>query len=139
MVIKPKVGDSVVINADVVRGPQDYGQWIVDRVNRVNVVIKRPDGVAGRPISINPAWLTAWDPNTPAAPAAKVTMMPYRPTMWPGTLVRWDSPKSDGALFVVIADKVDRVNIVRLGGDDGRYWRVAPSSLTIVDPSTVGA
>jgi len=35
-------------------------------------------------------------------------------------------------VWVVIADKVDRVNIVQLGGDHDRYLRVHPASLTRV-------
>lgn len=36
-------------------------------------------------------------------------------------------------LFVVIkADGGDRVNVVALGGDGGRYWRVPVSDLTVV-------
>lgn len=45
----------------------------------------------------------------------------------------WKRPASE--LYVVIAERADgRVKIVRLGGDDGRYWPKVPRELlTVVD------
>lgn len=44
---------------------------------------------------------------------------------------KWDYP--DGQQFVVIKHNFQLVNIVRLGGDKGRYWRMNPNHLVIVD------
>lgn len=48
----------------------------------------------------------------------------------PGALVR--SPLAGPGVFVVLADKIDRVNIAKIGGDGGRYYRVPRSSVTVV-------
>jgi hypothetical protein len=47
----------------------------------------------------------------------------------PGSFVRWTPPKQRPQLFVVLADKGDKVNIAVLGGDSGRYWRAPRAQL----------
>lgn len=43
---------------------------------------------------------------------------------------KWLYPK--GTKFVVIKHNFELVNIVKLGGDNGRYWRMNPNNLMIV-------
>jgi hypothetical protein len=50
--------------------------------------------------------------------------------LYPGTLVR--SRLIGDGLFVVLADKGERVNIARIGGDGGRYYRAPRSTVTVV-------
>jgi hypothetical protein len=123
-----KVGDRVVI-AD----PKFSGIWIVRKVNPAKYLLD-PEG-GGRGLNAPHSIVTA----APADGAAPEPYNPYaRSTLHPGTLVRFDSPKVEqGSLFVVIADKFDKVNIALLGGDDGRYWRALPQNLTVVAPSDV--
>jgi hypothetical protein len=62
--------------------------------------------------------------------AEKVPMPPPPAAIFdPGVVV---TSKTAPGVFVVIADKVDKVNVAKLGGDNGRYWRLPPAALTVV-------
>jgi hypothetical protein len=73
----------------------------------------------------------------PGAALATVTTLPTVQYFDPGEFVRIDKGKYTG-LFIVLADKGEKVNITRPGGDGGRYIRM-PKSLVSerVDPSEV--
>jgi hypothetical protein len=104
-------------------------------------VIERVDGT-GRPMRISPLDLR----HAPAAiptpgSAAKAEVIPYQAPLYPGTLVtitgpRWTKPAD--TLYTVLRDQGDRrISCVQLGGDNGRYWRVGRSMITVIDPARV--
>lgn len=105
------------------RGPKN---WTITPVNA--------DGTArpGKGARF-PAYVLTEVTDPAAAATTTAVGIPYVPrqidVFWPGTIVRFGR---DNQLYVVIADKGDKVNIARLGGDDGRYWRAQPVNLTIV-------
>lgn len=74
----------------------------------------------------------------PAEDGAGSSYGPSRPEgLRPGAVVQVPAPIAEFdqfTLFVVLKDMVDSVNITPLGGDPaGRYWRVGPARLTVVD------
>jgi hypothetical protein len=104
------------------------GVWIVASIGPKNTVVRPLDG--GRPLRVPHYMLT--DPTDPA------TIENFEPYLHfaLGEIVRLSSPKYPG-LWVVIADKGNRVNVAHLGGDDDRYLRAPKSWLTSVDPKEV--
>jgi hypothetical protein len=135
------VGDRVIINPDLARACELGIVWTVTRHLKVNDVIERVDGT-GRPMRINPLDLRHAPADAPATnPAATAEVTPYQAPLYPGTLVtitgpRWTKPAD--TLYMVLRDQGDRrVSCVQLGGDNGRYWRVGRSMITVVDPARV--
>ena len=63
------------------------------------------------------------------------------PMLYPGEIVRYSGTERkglvNGALYVVLADKFEKVNVAKLGGDGGTYWRLTPRNLKRVDASEV--
>jgi hypothetical protein len=98
---------------------------------------------------INPSYLQpAPDaaPNTTGAPAsaavATVELVPYETPLDQGALVTvagpgWTQPP--GELYVVLRDNgTGKVSLVKLGGNNGKYWRgVSRRLLTVIDPARV--
>lgn len=115
-----KEGDRVVVD-----GSRFSGVWIVIKVNPTKYVLE-PEG-GGRQ-------LTA--PHDLVRPAP-VNGLPMEHDYQPGEIVKWDSPKSEGKLFVVLGVTGNRVNIVCLGGDHGRQWTVSTVELTLVPTDEV--
>lgn len=109
-----KVNDQVTVQSD-----DHPGTWHVKKVNPTTYIL----GQEGRRDLRIPHWV-ACDPDA---------AQPARPDLPCGCLVRWTSPKSNGGLYVVLADKLSKVSIAVLGGDGGRYWTVSPYSLTAVE------
>jgi hypothetical protein len=73
------------------------------------------------------------DPASANAPVLPSPSLLYHP----GELVRIGSGKYAG-LWVVLADKgADKVNLAKLGGDDGNYLRASRHALVRVDPAAV--
>ena len=133
-------GDRVIIDPEIAR-PTEMGViWTVTRHLKVNVVITRVDG-AGRPMRINPMHLRHAPADTAPSPTTAAEVIPYQAPLEPGTVVtitgpRWNQPAD--ILYTVLRDPGDRrVSCVRLGGDNGRYWRVARSLITVVDPARI--
>lgn len=135
-----RTGDRVRVN-----DPRYPGVWIVrSTTGRVNAVLDHEEG--GRGLRAPYSVLL---PEAAGETSATVTFEPYRAPLVQGTLVRVNPSASkiqreyqinggdSSQLFVVVADKGERVNIVKLGGDSGRYWRVSPTSLTTVDVADV--
>lgn len=133
-----QVGDLVVINAMYARRGQEDQVYKVTKLLPVNVQIQPV--VGGRGIIIHPSGLQP-------APADRVTQVtevgvPYMPMLYAGTVVTVSGPgwrQSTTDLYVVLTEKVDgKVKIVKLGGEDGRYWPGIPRTyLTVVDPATI--
>jgi hypothetical protein len=137
------IGDRVIIDPDLARPPEQGVVWTVTRHLKVNVDIQRVDG-AGRPIRTHPDNLRPAPADSDAVPrptTSSAEVIPYEEPMAPGTLVtisgrRWHEPAD--ILYTVLRDQGDkRVSCVRLGGDNGRYWRVSRSMLTVIDPAWV--
>src|SRR6266511_4818996 len=141
------VGDRVVVAADFARPAHRGVVYRVTRTLPVNVVVEPVDG--GRPMRINPTYLQpAPDEATapPGIPAAIAAVgVPYVPQPLPlaqGTVVTvagpgWKQPPD--RLYVVLRDNGDgRASIVKLGGDNGRYWRgVRRALMTVIDPARI--
>jgi hypothetical protein len=104
------------------------GVWIVASVGPKNVVLER-EGGGGRPMRVPQSMLI--DPDTAAVRSAEPTEF-YDP----GELVRITAGKYAG-LYVVIADKGEKVNVAKLGGDGGRYVRAMRRGLVKVDARDV--
>jgi hypothetical protein len=117
------VGDLVMIPGYESSYP---GVWKIIKVNPTRYRLEPING--GRGLACPHSMVAAHDGDVDAAPAVR-TFTPRAPFS-PGEVV---TLVAKPGLFVVLADKDKRVNVVRLGGDAGRYWRVPPSSLTRVD------
>lgn len=108
------------------------GTWRVDRNGPKNAVVMpaNPDGTArpGRGVRVPHAMLSPGTADV-GAPTGGVPYVAATP-LHPGTLVR-STVVPDG-LYVVIADKGDRVNLAKLGGDSGRYYRAPRATVTTV-------
>lgn len=124
MAAKYRVGDEVAVD-----DPKFRGVWTVRKVNPTTYLLDPKHG--GR--SLKCSHSMAVD-----APADGEFGVPYvaRDTFYAGMLVRSSDPRLPET-YVVLVDKGERVNVAKLGGDNGRYWRVNPLGLRIVDPSAL--
>lgn len=137
------------IGDEVTADPALFGAWVagivyvIEKVptgaRGVNYVAKPKGNPTGRGVRC-PAY--ALRPYDPTAPAATATMIPYMPTPEMGAVVTVADlrDEKDGALFVVLGDakKPNAVRLVRLGGDNGRYYPAIPvSRVTVVDPARI--
>lgn len=135
------VGDRVVVAPEFARPAHQGVVCRVSRILTVNVVVDPVGG--GRPMRINPAYLRpAPDDDAPAGSAVGVSYQAPPPPLEQGTVVTvagpgWKQPP--GQLYVVLRDSGDgKASIVKLGGDNGRYWRRVPhTSMTIIDPARI--
>lgn len=122
-----RVGDKVSVDH-----PKYPGVWTIKSQGPVNSTLEPVNG--GRSLRCPHTMLT--DPATATA-TATVTAVPIPVLYNPGELVRVPSGKWAG-LYVVIADRGgDRVNLTKLGGDQGRYLRIDKRGLVRVDPAEV--
>lgn len=133
------VGDRVTIHSDAVRASEHGVVWRVLRRLRVNVEIARVDGT-GRPMRINPELLQAATADASGSTPTAVPV-PYQAPFIAGAVVTiagpgWNLPAD--TLYTVLRDSgTTRVACVKLGGDNGTYWRVGRSMITVVDPSRI--
>ncbi len=136
------MGDRVIVAPDFARPAHRGVVYRVTRALPVNVVVEPVAG--GRPMRINPTYLLpAPEATTPADSVA--IGVPYAPQPQPleqGTVVTvagpgWKQPPEQ--LYVVLRDNGDgRASIVKLGGDNGRYWRgVRRTLITVIDPARI--
>ena len=133
------IGDLVIIDPQVATAAYLGKVYRVTRLVKVNVLIEPVDG--GRGVRIKPDLLQP-APTDPHAAKAAVVAVPYQAPLDAGTVVtvaglRWKQPAEQ--LYVVLRDTGGgRASIVKLGGDDGRYWPGVPHSMiTVVDPSRI--
>lgn len=120
--------------------PDDHpwaGVWRVARVNPKTISIEQGarGGKAGRAIlkkTDEPLAETA----APAVPDRVPAGALLRVTSEAATRLGRDiTPQT---LLVTLADKGDKINAARLGGDNDRYWRLPRAMLAeVVDPTTV--
>ena len=128
-----KVGQRVVTIGEAAR--RFPGVWIVKKVNPVNVLLTPEHG--GRGLNVAPEYIA---PEGSTGDLHPTRMVEYRKPLDAGTLVEWDGGRRPGAagLYVVTKDNGDTANIVRLGGEGGRYWRIPGArGLTVVDVARV--
>jgi hypothetical protein len=119
---KPVKGQKVSVD-----DPQYSGIWTVVSAGPVNVVLEQE----GRGKRLRCPQSLLIEPTTEAAAPT--------PTVFfnPGELVRIERGKFAG-LWVVIADRGDdKLNLAKLGGDNGHYLRMPRRGLTKVDPAEV--
>lgn len=134
------IGDLVIIDPQVAT-PAYLGKvYRVTRLLKVNVVIEPVGG--GRGVRVKPDLLQPAPTDTAqTTPTSAAEVVPYQAPLDAGAVVtvagpRWTQPADQ--LYVVLRDKGDRVSIVKLGGDDGRYWpRVPRAMLTVVEPNRI--
>jgi hypothetical protein len=119
-----KVGDKVMID-----DPKFPGIWTIKSIGPKNTVVEPDNG--GRGLR-TPHWMLK-----DVTDEVTVTAVPLQAYYVPGELVRITMGKYEG-LYVVLADKGERVNVAKIGGDGGRYVR-APKGRTLVkvDPADV--
>ena len=120
-----KVGDKVMID-----DPKFPGIWTIKSFGPKNTVVIPENG--GRGLRA-PHWMIK-----DVTDEVTVTALPLPEYYTPGELVRITEGRYVG-LYVVLADKGEKVNLVLLGGDNGRYVRMPKrsGSLVKVSPSEV--
>jgi hypothetical protein len=141
------IGDRVIVDPAVASARHLGVVYRVTRLLPVNVVVE-PEG-GGRPMRINPSYLqpppdadsTSTSTGTSAA-VASVELVPYETPLEQGALVTVAGPgwrQPPGELYVVLRDNgTGKVSLVKLGGNNGRYWRgVSRRLITVVDPARV--
>jgi hypothetical protein len=140
------IGDRVIVDPAVASARHQRVVYRITRLLPVNVVVE-PEG-GGRTMKINPRYLRPApedgdNTGTDATAAqASVELVPYETPLEQGTLVTVAGPgwrQPPGELYVVLRDnRAGHVSLVKLGGDNGRYWRgVSRRLLTVVDPARV--
>jgi hypothetical protein len=112
--------------------PRCPGLYKVMRHLPKNVALTpvNPDGSfrPGRQARMPPYLLHLYDPAADSVP-------PIPPSIFIiGEVV---TVRAQIGLWVVIADKMDKVNVTRLGGDHNRYLRVPPAMLTRIPLSEI--
>lgn len=133
---------------DTVKLKKSSGKWTTEdrfqvlKCNPKNLKVKdlKTGGTVQGPYSLF-VQADATDP-LPFVPAAPVmssfdTFAPFKL----GVVVKLKDyskrpPKwnyDDGQWFIVMKHNFDKVNIVKLGGENGKYWRMSPNSLEVVE------
>lgn len=113
-----KVGDKVTID-----DPKFPGIWTIKSIGPKNTVVIPENG--GRGLRA-PHWMIK-----DVTDEVTVTAVPLPEYYTPGELVRITEGRYVG-LYVVLADKGEKVNLVLLGGDNGRYVRMPKRNGSLV-------
>lgn len=117
-----KIGDKVSID-----DPKFPGVWTIKNLGPKNATLTPDHG--GRGLRAPYYLLTD--------PVEVGTAVPLPAYFAEGEIVRITEGRFTG-LYVVIKDNgADRVNVAKLGGDNGRYVRISKRAVTRVDPSEV--
>lgn len=145
-----KVGDIVVPNPAAGWGPSAVGvRCVVTRVprrtNEVNFVVDPCDadgnampgarGFKGRASAFVPA---SGHETTGTTAARTADVEPYVPNPPLASLVRPQPGHSIPDGLYVVTGNIDsqRVRIIRVGGDGGRYWKVYSRTLRVLEATT---
>lgn len=134
-----RVGDRVRIATWV------GGQWAgrLGTVNKVNpkTIVLDVDG-STRGLRIDPSYCTVVTGDE-AKPQPTVVGVPYvalDPRITLGAIVKTKTPNPKiPGFYVVVKTGDEKVNIARLGGEDGRYWRINPRVLEALTAEQVAA
>lgn len=122
-----KVGDKVTVG--LAKFP---GVWTVKNLGPVNATLTPADG--GRGLRAPYYLLTAVTDDPGAIP---VVEPPTTTLFSEGEIVTVPGSKWTG-LYVVIKDAgAERINLAKLGGDNGRYLRITRGAVSKVDPADV--
>jgi hypothetical protein len=124
------VGSKVVVDH-----PKYPGIWTVQSNGPVNATLSPENG--GRGLRVPHTMLAA--PTTVTASGAVVTTIPLAPPVEffsEGGFVRIATGKYAGVWVVIRDNGSDKVNVAKIGGDNGKYLRVARRSLTGIDIAT---
>lgn len=122
---KVKVGDKVTVD-----DPKFPGVWTVKNLGPKNASLTPDHGGRG----LRAPYYMLSDAVEGAVTVTAVSLPAY---FAEGEIVRVPNSKWTG-LYVVIKDNGgDRVNLAKLGGEGGRYLRIAKRAVTKVDPADV--
>lgn len=124
-----KVGQRVLIS-----GGRFHGPARIVKLNPKNVVVEMEG--SRRRVNSWPGYLTDLAEGEDAPSRWDATASSDVPTQDPGAIVK---VRGKDGLFVVLADKWDKINVARLGGDNGRYYRQPRSTVVPVDDVLVTA
>jgi|SRR6185436_5050387 len=132
--------DLVTIDPSVAKAVNRGVVYRVAKILKVNVDLVRADGQPGR-VRVHPSYIVpASAADSPIDTTGKpngvtVTAVPFRRQFHPGEVVTCSlslKGQAPNTLFVVTRDGGgDRVQVAKLGGDAGRYWRLPANSLTV--------
>lgn len=97
------------------------------------------DSMDGARLNAHPSFLTKADPNMPETQRATVSVDTLGHQVAGAFVKTTRAGKSFGkdTVFVVLADKGDRINVTKPGGDGGRYVRMPRSYLTPIPAEEV--
>lgn len=125
---RPAIGSKVGVD-----DPKFPGVWIVKSHGPKNATLQPENG--GRGLRA-PYYLLTDAPVALADGTTLTEVVPVPEFYKPGELLRIDEGGHYAGLYVVIADKgTDKVNLAKLGGDNGRYLRASRRGLVRVSPS----
>lgn len=115
-----RVGDTVTVGES--RFP---GMWTVDKVCSVNLKLVQ----GGSRLTAHPSLCTAWADSDTAETLELPTYFDV------GAVVRCSGRDARLPRVAVVLkdDGGDRVRVAKLGGDAGRYWRMARHSVEAID------
>lgn len=124
-----KVGDKVSID-----DPKYPGVWTIKNLGPKNATLEPDHGGRG----LRAPYFLLVDPveATTTVGGVTVTSVPLPTYFAEGEIVRIDG-KYAGVYVVIKDDGRDKVNLAKLGGDGGRYVRIAKRAVTKVDPADV--
>lgn len=114
----------------LLQGGKFHGAARITKINPKNIIVTM-EGTLQR-VNCNPVYLSDLAEDAPVPGVRALVEVSTTPHVVCGSFVTY-APQP-GKVFVVLADKVDKINIALAGGDRDRYWR-APRSL--VTPLTV--
>lgn len=124
-----RVGQRVLIT-----GGRFHGAATITKINPKNVLVTMEG--TGQRVNAHPSFLSDLPDGAPVPNAFQAVASAEVPVQHPGMLVRVDG--LDG-VFVVLADKFDKINVARLGGDSGRYYRPLRKSVRPLSADDVTA
>jgi hypothetical protein len=118
------VGDRVICNPAEISAKYHGIVWKIERINRVNVVLRPVEG-GGRGLVIHPAALLP-APADGSIPAS--TVIPYEPPLSVGAVVTVASARWKGGdhLYSVLGDNGDTLCLAMLGGNHNQIWSKVP-------------
>lgn len=116
-----KVGQRVLIT-----GGRFHGAARITKINPKNILITMENG---KRVNSHPSFLSdlAEGAEVPGRYESTVADLALTPHLTAGSLARL---KGQAGLFVVLADKFDKINVARLGGDNDRYFRASRAQVT---------
>ena len=125
------VGDIVRVKPELGSAKTHGKTFKVTKVMRVNVNAEEIG--SGRPWRLDQSMIEPTELDRQIEHAVTIPIFDLGQVVTvkaPPRTSKWNYPADQK--FVVIAVK-DRINIAKLGGDSGRYWRFPPTQLQVVE------